>query len=54
MIADPLFEPGVNETEICVSPGVATKDVGAAGVVNGVAVTDVDAIESPIAFTAFK
>ena len=54
MIEDPPLEPAVNEIETWPFPDVATRDVGALGEVDGVAVTPLEAALSPLAFTVFK
>ena len=53
-MALPPFDPAVKLIDACPSPAVATKDVGAAGVVEGVTETAVEAVPSPLAFTAFR
>jgi len=53
LIAAPLLEPGVNAIDALRSPGVATRLVGAAGVVRGVTELDaLDALLVPARFVA--
>jgi hypothetical protein len=54
-MAEPPVDPAVNAMEPVVSPFVATREVGADGVVEGVNELDaVDAGEAPKLLTAFK
>ena len=53
VIADPpLFDGGVNATDIWVFAGVALRPVGASGGPKGVAATFAEAVPWPIALTA--
>ena len=54
MIEDPPLDPAVNEMETWAFPAVATREVGALGAVEGVAVTLLEATLSPLAFTALR
>ena len=48
----PLFDGGVNATDIWVFAGVALRPVGASGGPNGVAATFAEAVPEPIELTA--
>ena len=52
VIAEPPVEPAVKAIDAEPLPGVATSDVGAAGVVTGVTDTAADETPLPTAFTA--
>ena len=56
MIDDPPFDVGAVQvmTDCAFAFEVADTEVGAPGVVAGVAVTAVEATPSPLAFTAFR
>jgi hypothetical protein len=54
VINEPPSEPGVNANDTEPSPGLATRSVGADGVVRGVTDTADDSAPSPATFTAFS